>query len=193
MKHTSSFALNPPLTPSFLTTFPLPKVPVWVHYVLWLTKGLFFLEFPVRFLTIERFSSNGSMEIFNYGTWKYLCVANWDDAERSLVCQAQGYNGSSQWEVHSKSGTNSSGNTTRSCEHLTQNCEEKIYTEIKCSGIIVTFSSPQNENWVMRMWIDTWIAIAVLTLSLKRLYLADSPKNYPNIQYRLDIPNIWVI
>ncbi|XP_044176618.1 scavenger receptor cysteine-rich domain superfamily protein-like [Acropora millepora] len=51
---------------------------------------------------------------------------------QSLVCQAQGYNGSSL-EVHSKSGTNSSGNTTHSCEHLTQNCEEKINTEIKCS------------------------------------------------------------
>ena len=85
------------------------------------------------------------MEIFNYGTWKYLCVTNWDDAERTLVCQAQGYNGSSL-EIHSKSGTNSSEKTTRSCEHLTQNCEEKINTEIKCSGITVTFSSPQNEN-----------------------------------------------
>ena len=68
-------------------------------------QRFFLLEFPVRFLTIEGFSSDGSMEIFNYGTWKYLCVANWDDAERSLVCQAQGYNGSSL-EVHSKSGTN---------------------------------------------------------------------------------------
>ncbi|KAK2556118.1 Hemicentin-2 [Acropora cervicornis] len=89
-------------------------------------------EFPVRFLTIEGFPSNGSMEIFNYGTWKYLCVANWNDVERNSICQAQGYNGSSL-EVHSNSGTNSSGNTTHSCENLTKNCEEKINTEIKCS------------------------------------------------------------
>jgi len=85
------------------------------------------------------------MEIFNYGTWKYLCVANWDDAEKSLVCQAQGYSGSSL-EVHSKSGTNSSGNTTHSCENLTKNCEEKINTEIKCSGIMKALSFPQNES-----------------------------------------------
>ena len=85
------------------------------------------------------------MEIFNNGTWKYLCVANWDDVERTLVCQAQGYNGSSV-EVHSESKTNSSGNTTHSYEYLTQNCEEKINTEIKCSGIIRTFLSPQNES-----------------------------------------------
>ena len=85
------------------------------------------------------------MEIFNYGTWKYHCVANWDDVERTLVCQAQGYNASSL-EVHPKSEANSSANTTHSCEYLTQNCEEKIHTEIKCSGIIKTFLSPQNEG-----------------------------------------------
>ncbi|XP_015769364.1 PREDICTED: hemicentin-2-like [Acropora digitifera] len=72
------------------------------------------------------------MGIFNNGAWKDLCVANWDVVERNLVCQAQGYNGSSLG-VHSKSGTNSLGNTTYSCEQLTQNCEEKINTAIKCS------------------------------------------------------------
>ena len=108
----------------------------------------FFLEFPVRFLTVEGFSSNGSIEIFNNGTyaWEYLCVENWDDVERTLVCQAQGFNGSSL-EVHSKSGTNSSRHTINSCEQLTQTCEEKINTEIKCSGIN-TFLYPQNESWV---------------------------------------------
>ena len=79
------------------------------------------------------------MAIFNNGTWKDLCVANWDDTERELVCQAQGYKGSSL-EVHSKSGTNSSGNTTYSCKQSTQNCEERINTEIKCSGIEIFFS-----------------------------------------------------
>ena len=84
------------------------------------------------------------MGIFNRGTWKDLCVANWDAVERNLVCQAQGYNGSSLG-VHRKSRTNSLGNTTDSCKRLTQNCEEKINTEIKCSGI-KTFLSPQGES-----------------------------------------------
>ena len=86
------------------------------------------------------------MEIFNNGTyaWEYLCVANWDDVERTLVCQAQGFNGSSP-EVHSKSETNSSRQTIHSCEQLTQTCEEKTNTEIKCSGIN-TFLYPQNES-----------------------------------------------
>ena len=105
------------------------------------------------------------MEIFNNGTWKDLCVANWDDVERNLVCQAQGYRGSNL-EVHSKSGTNSSGNTTYSCKKLTQNCEEKINKEIKCSGI-KTFLSPQSGSLVRRMLIDTLTIIAVLNLSLK--------------------------
>ena len=125
----------------------------------------FFSEFPVRFRTVGGCPSNGSMEIFNNGTWKDLCVANWDDVERNLVCQAQGYRGSSL-EVHSKSGTNSSGNTTYSCEKLTQNCEEKINKEIKCSGI-KTFLSPQSGSLVRRMLIDTLTIIAVLNLSLK--------------------------
>ena len=103
----------------------------------------FFLEFPVRFHTTGC-PSNGSMGIFNRGTWKDLCVANWDAVERNLVCQAQGYNGSSLG-VHRKSRTNSLGNTTDSCKRLTQNCEEKINTEIKCSGI-KTFLSPQGES-----------------------------------------------
>ena len=168
MKHTSSFAFYPLITSSFLATLSSPKRPVWVHYVLWLTKVLtiFFLEFPIRFFTIEDFPSNGSMEILRYGTWKHLCVADWDDAERTLVCQEQGYSGSSL-EVHSKSGTNSSGNTTHSCEHLTKNCEEKINTEIKCSGIMKTFSFPQNESWVIRMWTDTSIAISCAAPLLK--------------------------
>ena len=105
------------------------------------------------------------MGIFNNGTWKDLCVANWDVVERNLVCQAQGYNGFSLG-VHSKSGTNSSGNTTYNCEQLTQNCEEKINTEIKCSGI-KTFLSPHGENLVRRMSIYTSDIIAVLNLSLK--------------------------
>ncbi|XP_044182828.1 hemicentin-1-like [Acropora millepora] len=89
-------------------------------------------EFRISFRTTEGYPSNGSMGIFNNGTWKDLCVANWDVVERNLVCQAQGYNGSSLG-VHPKSGTNSSGNASYSCEQLTQNCEEKINTEIKCS------------------------------------------------------------
>ena len=105
------------------------------------------------------------MEIFNNGAWKDLCVANWDDVERHLVCQTQGYKGSSL-EVHSKSGTNRSGNTTYSCERLTQNCEERINTEIKCSGI-KTFLSPQSESLVRKILIDTSTVVAVLNLSLK--------------------------
>ena len=112
------------------------------------------------------YPSTGTMRIFNNGTWKDLCVANWDVVERNLVCQAQGYNGSSLG-VHSKSGTNSLGNTTYSCEQLTQNCEEKINTEIKCSGI-KTFLSPQGESLVRRMSIDTSTIIAELNLSLKK-------------------------
>ena len=83
---------------------------------------------------MKGFPSNGSMQILSNGTWKGLCITNWNDAERNLVCQAQGYNGSS-FGVCSHSKTNSSGNTTRSCEQLTQDCEEKISREIKCSGI----------------------------------------------------------
>ena len=125
----------------------------------------FFLEFRISFRTTGGCPSNGSMGIFNNGTWKDLCVANWDVVERNLVCQAQGYIGSSLG-VHPKSGTNSSGNASYSCEQLTQNCEEKINTEIKCSGI-KTFLSPQGENLVRRMSIDTSNIIAVLNLSLK--------------------------
>ncbi|XP_015779245.1 PREDICTED: hemicentin-1-like [Acropora digitifera] len=52
-------------------------------------------EFRVSFRTTRGYPSNGSMGIFNSGTWKDLCVANWDVAERNSVCQTQGYNGSS--------------------------------------------------------------------------------------------------
>ena len=93
-----------------------------------------FLDFSVRLLTIKGFPSNGSLQILSNGTWKDLCITNWNEAERNLVCQAQGYNGSSLG-VGSNSGTNTSGNTTHSCEQLTQDCEEKISREIKCSGI----------------------------------------------------------
>ena len=105
------------------------------------------------------------MGIFKNGTWKDLCVANWDAVERNLVCQAQGYNGSSLG-VHFKSATNSVGNTAYSCEQLAQDCEEEINTEIKCSGI-KTFLSLKGESLVMRMSIDTSINIIVLNLSLK--------------------------
>ena len=107
------------------------------------------------------------MGIFNNGTWKDLCVANWDVVERNLVCQAKGYNGS-RLGVHLKSGTNSLGNTTYSCEQLSQNCEEKINTEIKCSGI-KTLLSPQVESSVnsKTMSIYTPTIIAELKLSLK--------------------------
>ena len=105
------------------------------------------------------------MGIFSNGTWKDLCVANWDVVERNLVCQAQGYNGSSLG-VHAKSGTNSLGNTHYSCEQLTQNCEEKINMEINCSGI-KTFLSPQGESLVRRMSIDTVSIRAELNLFLK--------------------------
>ncbi|XP_015762583.1 PREDICTED: scavenger receptor cysteine-rich type 1 protein M130-like [Acropora digitifera] len=88
-------------------------------------------EFRVSFRT-RGYPSTGSMGIFSNGTWKDLCVANWDVVEGNLVCQAQGYNGSSL-RVHAKSGTNSLGNTNYSCEQLTQNCEEKINMEINCS------------------------------------------------------------
>ena len=103
-----------------------------------------FLDFSVRFLTKKGFPSHGSMQILSKGTWKDLCITNWNDAERNLVCQAQGYNGSSL-EVNSNSGTNNSGNTTHSCEQLTQNCEDKISREIKCSGI-KTLLSPQDKS-----------------------------------------------
>ena len=105
------------------------------------------------------------MGIFKNGSWKDLCVAYWDVVERNLVCRAKGYNGTSQG-VHSKSETNSLGNTTYSCEQLTQHCEEKINTEIKCSGI-KTFLSPQGESFVRRMSIDTLTITAVLNLSSK--------------------------
>ncbi|XP_044167184.1 lysyl oxidase homolog 2-like [Acropora millepora] len=97
-------------------------------------------EFRVSFRT-RGYPSTGSMGIFSNGTWKDLCIANWDVVERNLVCQAHGYNGSSLG-VHAKSGTNSLGNTNYSCEQLTQDCEEKINMEINCSGI-KTFLSPQ--------------------------------------------------
>ena len=132
---------------------------------------LLFLEFPVRFHTIEGFPSNGSMEIFNKGAWKPLCNANWDDVERTLVCQVQGYNGSSL-EVDWQKEANSSENTPHSCEQLAQNCKDKIDREIKCSGII-TFFCPQNGSRVTRMRIDTSIVMVVLTLSLKSLHLDD--------------------
>ena len=125
----------------------------------------FFLEFRVSFRTTGGYPSTGSMGIFKKGAWKDLCVANWDVVERNLVCQAQGYNESSLG-VHSKSGTNGLGNTTYGCEQLTQNCEEKINTEIECSGI-KTFLSPQGEILVKRMSIDTSAIIAELNLSLK--------------------------
>ena len=124
---------------------------------------LFFLEFRVNFCTTRDYPSTGSIRIFNNGIWKDLCVANWDIVERNLVCQAQGYNGS-RLGVHSKSGRNSLGNTTYSCEQ--QNCEEENNTEIKCSGI-KTFLSPQGESLVRRMPIDTSTIIAELNLSLK--------------------------
>ena len=128
----------------------------------------FFLEFRVSFRTTGGCPSNGSMGIFNNGVWKDLCVANWDVVERNLVCQAQGYNGS-RMGVHSKSETNTSGNTTYSCEQLTQNCEEKISTEIKCSGIYIkTFLSLQGESLVRRMSIDISTIIAEPNLSLKK-------------------------
>ena len=102
--------------------------------------------------------------MFNKGSWKDLCVANWDVLERNLVCQAQGYNGSSLG-VLSRSGTKSIGITTYSCEQLTQNCEGKNDTEIKCSGI-KTFLSPQGESLVRTTSIDTSTVIAELNLSL---------------------------
>ena len=108
-------------------------VHLFLNYVEWLTKILpifFFLDFSVRLLTIKGFPSNGNLQILSNGTWKDLCITNWNEAERNLVCQAQGYNGSSLGVC-----SNSSGNTTRSCEQLTQDCEEKIGSEIKCSGI----------------------------------------------------------
>ncbi|XP_067023937.1 scavenger receptor cysteine-rich domain-containing group B protein-like [Acropora muricata] len=107
-------------------------------------------EFRVSFRTTGGCPSTGSMRIFNYGAWKDLCVVNWDVVERNLVCQAQGYNGSSLG-VHSKSGTNSLGNATYSCEQLTHNCEEKINTEIKCSGI-KTFLSPHDQVEYFDAW-----------------------------------------
>ena len=110
---------------------------LFLNYVERLTKILpifFFLGFSVRLLTIKDFPSNVSLQILTNGTWKDLCITNWNEAERNLVCQAQGYNGSSPG-VCSSSGTNSSGNTTHSCEQLTQDCEDKISREIKCSGI----------------------------------------------------------
>ena len=134
----------------------------------------FFLEFRLSFRTTGGYPFNGSMGIFNNGTWKDLCVANWDVVERNLVCQAQGYNGSSLG-VHFNGATNSVGNTTYSCEQLTQNCEEKINTESKCSGI-KTFLSPQDqgESLVRRMSIDTSTNIAELILSLKRWHSTHS-------------------
>ena len=139
---------------------------VGVRYALCLTNvlNICFLEFRVSFRTTGGYPSTGTMRIFKNGRWKDLCVAKWDAIERNLVCQAQGYNGSSLG-VHSKSGTNSLGNSPYSCEQITQNCTEKINTEIKCSGI-KTFLSPQGESLVTRMSIDTSIIIPVLNLSL---------------------------
>ena len=131
----------------------------------------FFLEFRVGFRKKVYYPSTGTMRIFNNGRWKDLCVANWDVVERNLVCQAQGYNGSSQG-AHSKTRTSSLGNTTYSCEQLTQNCEEKN-TEIKCSGI-TTFFSPQGKSLVRRMSIDTSTIKDELILSLKRSHLVHS-------------------
>ena len=125
----------------------------------------FFLEFRVSFRKNMYYPSTGTMRIFNNGTWKDLCVANWDVVERNLVCQAQGYNGSSLG-VHSKSAANSVGNTTYSCQQLTQNCEEEINTEIKCSGIKTSLSL-QGESLARRMPINTSTNIVVLKLSLK--------------------------
>ena len=53
------------------------------------------------------------------------------------------------------------------------NCEEKINTKIKCSGI-KTFFSPhdQGESLVRRMSIDTSTIIAGLNLSLKKFAFA---------------------
>ena len=120
---------------------------LFLNYGELLTKILpifFFLDFSVRLLTIKGFPSNGSFQILSNGTWKDLCITNWNEAERNLVCQAQGYIGYSLGDG-SNSGTNSSGNTTHSCEQFTQDCEEKISREIKCSGI-KTFLSPQNKS-----------------------------------------------
>ena len=97
------------------------------------SPNFIFLDFSVRFLTLEGFPSNGSMEIFINRTWKPLCIASWDNTEKTLVCQAQGYNGST-FEVDWHNGTNSAGNTTYSCEQLKQNCPEETDPEIKCSG-----------------------------------------------------------
>ena len=93
---------------------------------------------------MEGFPSNGSVEIFINRTWKHLCIANWDNTETAVVCQAQGYNGFTS-EVDWQGGTNSPGNTTHSCEQLKQNCREKTKEEIKCSGN-KTFLCPQNER-----------------------------------------------
>ena len=130
-------------------------------------QHFFFLEFRVNFCTTRDYPSTGSIKVFNNGIWKDLCIANWDIVERNLVCQAQGYNGS-RLGVHSKSGTKSLGNSTYISEQLTQNCEEKINTEINCSGI-KTFLSPhdQGESLMRRMSIDTSTIIAELNLSLK--------------------------
>ena len=111
---------------------------------------------------MEGFPSNGSMEIFINRAWKHLCIANWDNTERNLVCQAQGYNGSTL-EVDWQGGTNSTGTSTDSCKQLKQTCQVKTNQEIKCSGN-KRFLCPQNESKLMRMWIDRLIIIAVLTL-----------------------------
>ena len=124
------------------------------------------------------------MEIFNKGTWKPLCNANWDDKERNLVCQVRGYNGSS-WKNDRQSETNSSENTPHSCEQLAQNCKDKIDREINCSGI-VTFFCPQNGSRVTRIRIDTSIVMAVLTLSLKSLHLAGFQQTPQASQFNKD-------
>ena len=107
----------------------------------------FFLDFSARFLTIEGFPSNGSIEIFINRAWKHLCIANWDSTERNLVCQAQGYNGSTL-KVDWQGGINSARTTTDSCKQLKQTCQVKTNQEIKCSGNKI-FLGPQNESKLM--------------------------------------------
>ena len=136
MKHSTSFLLSKPLKCSFLTLLS-PSPSNCVSSLRTMTNqsspNFIFLEFSVRFLAIEGFPSDGSMEIFINRTWKQLCIANWDNTEKTLVCQAQGYNGSTL-KVDWQNGTNSVGNTNYSCEQLKQNCQEKTDPEIKCSG-----------------------------------------------------------
>ena len=93
---------------------------------------------------MKGFPSNGSMEIFINRTWKHLCIAYWDNTERNLVCQAQGYNGFTS-EADWQGGINGAKNITHSCEQLKKTCQEKTKQEIKCSGN-KTFLCPQDEG-----------------------------------------------